>query len=142
MLRFVRQARALGFPIGEIQSLLALWRDAHRPSRAVKELARRQLADLEERQRELDAMRTALAALVEDCAGDEGSRCPILERLSSAPAPLVAAAGRKAPRSLKQVKPGASSTPRSRPVRAPASRELAPAHSALVAWSRSFGATA
>jgi Cu(I)-responsive transcriptional regulator len=141
MLRFVRQARALGFPIEQIQSLLALWRDEHRESRSVKELARRQLAELEERQRELDAMRRTLAGLVAECAGDEGSCCPILERLSS-PATETAMSARKPTSALKQVKPGSSITrgPRQAPVRA--AREMTAPHSGLVAWSRSFAAAA
>lgn len=142
MLRFVRQARALGFSIEQIQSLLALWRDEHRQSRSVKELARRQLADLEQRQRELDAMRSTLAALVEECAGDERACCPILERLSSAPEPMAATPQCKATRSLKQVKPGSSVVQRPRRARASVPREITAAHSGLVAWSRSFAAPA
>ncbi|MEJ8834864.1 MerR family DNA-binding protein [Ramlibacter sp. AN1133] len=138
MLRFVRQARALGFSIEQIQSLMALWRDEHRQSRSVKELARRQLADLEERQRELDAMRTTLAALVENCAGDERSCCPILERLSSPPAPVPAASARNATRSLKQVKPGSSVVQRRRQAPARSAQDLHGGHSGLMAWSRSF----
>jgi Cu(I)-responsive transcriptional regulator len=141
MLRFVRQARALGFSIDQIQSLLALWRDERRESRAVKELARRQLAELEERQRELDAMRSTLSSLVEDCAGDERSCCPILARLSSAPAALDLAQ-RKPARTLKQVKPGSTLVQRPRQAHARGTHEKPAGHSGLVAWSRSFAALA
>jgi Cu(I)-responsive transcriptional regulator len=142
MLRFVRQARALGFPIEQIQSLLALWRDEHRESRSVKELARRQLAELEERQRELDAMRTTLAGLVADCAGDARSCCPILERLSSPATPDAAVPARKPTSALKQVKPGSSAARRPRQARVRAPQDMTGSHSGLVAWSRSFAATA
>ena len=54
MLRFIRQSRVLGFSMKQIESLLSLWRDDRRESREVKELALQQLAELEDRQRELD----------------------------------------------------------------------------------------
>jgi Cu(I)-responsive transcriptional regulator len=141
MLRFVRQARALGFSIEQIESLLALWRNEHRESRRVKQLAQQQLAELEERQRELDAMRTTLAGLVADCAGDARSCCPILDRLSApapAPAPAPASAQRSPARTLKQVKPGSSIEQRPRQVRPRTAQPPTGAHSGLVAWSRSF----
>ena len=142
MLRFIRQARALGFPIEQIQSLLDLWRDEQRESRAVKELARRQLAELEERQRELDAMRATLAGLVDDCAGDERSCCPILERLASAAAPREESTARKPASTLRQVKPGSLAPRRPRPARERAPQSLPAAHSGLVAWSRAFAPAA
>jgi Cu(I)-responsive transcriptional regulator len=137
MLRFIRQSRALGFSIPQIDSLLALWRDEHRESRAVKELARQQLAELEARQRELDEMRGTLAGLIEKCAGDESACCAILQRLEGAqPMEQPAIEPRKAS-TLKQVKAG-SSVPRARQKRSSAAPAGVEAHSALVAWSRSF----
>jgi len=108
MLRFIRQSRALGFSIAQIESLLALWRDEQRASREVKELARKQLSDLQERRRELDEMCATLQGLVERCRGDEDPHCAILEELakpSAAVAPIPVAKGARA---LKQVKAGTS----------------------------------
>jgi Cu(I)-responsive transcriptional regulator len=103
MLRFIRQCRALGFSMQQIQELLQLWTDQGRESRDVKELARRQLAELEQRQRELDQMRSTLSELVARCAGDEGAHCAILERLAVA-TPTTGIPTRAS--SLKQVPPG------------------------------------
>ncbi len=137
MLRFIRQSRTLGFSMKQIESLLALWRDPRRASREVKALASAQLAELEQRQRELDEMKTVLAGLVEHCAGDEQARCAILEQLATPPA----ATGKPSrTRSLKQALPG------SRPAghRSPDKHAPAPVagHAGLMAWSRTFSAAA
>lgn len=137
MLRFIRQSRGLGFSMKQIESLLALWRDERRESREVKALALRQLAELEQHQRELDQMKATLSELVRHCAGDHEAHCAILERLSGrveGPASAVA----RPVRALKQVRPG------SRSKRGPAAPAPAPvpAHQGLVAWSQGFAADA
>jgi Cu(I)-responsive transcriptional regulator len=134
MLRFIRQSRGLGFSMKQIESLLALWRDERRESREVKELALRQLAELEERQRELDQMKATLSDLVRHCAGDHEAHCAILERLS-APATPSAPAGGNPARTLKRVRAGSKKT---RDRETPPGLAGAPAHLALVAWSRGF----
>lgn len=82
VLRFIRQARALGFPIKHIQTLLDLWQDQHRPSSQVKALAQLQIATLQSKMDELQAMQTALHQLVECCSGNERPDCPILDSLA------------------------------------------------------------
>ena len=81
-LRFIGQARRLGFSIEEIGLLLALWRDKARPSREVREIASAHLAALEARIAELQAMAAALRDLVGGCPGDERPDCPILDNLA------------------------------------------------------------
>ncbi len=134
MLRFIRQARALGFSVKQIETLLALWRDDHRASREVKELARQQLAGLEERQREIDEMRSTLSALVAKCRGDDDPHCAILEELA-APAKPAKGAGKPAA-TLKQVRAG-STVSAAKPCHAPAP-PVQSAHAALTAWVRTL----
>jgi Cu(I)-responsive transcriptional regulator len=135
MLRFVRQGRALGFSIPQIDALLRLWRDDHRESRAVKEVARAQLAELQQRRRELEEMTATLEALVEECAGDERASCPILKQLSAPLPASLALAPLARPGTLKEVKAGSRAKGVGR--RQGAERPLHPAHSALEMWSRS-----
>lgn len=88
-LRFIRQARNLGFSMAEIQKLLALWQDRKRPSRKVKELAAAHIRELDERIAEMQNMKRTLETLMAKCHGDEHPDCPILQGLEknlSAPA--------------------------------------------------------
>lgn len=82
-LRFIGRARKIGFSIAEIAALLALWRDKERPSREVKALAERHLADLERRIAEMRAMADTLRPLVGCCHGDDRPECPILAELGA-----------------------------------------------------------
>lgn len=84
-LRFIRRARNLGFSVAEIGKLLALWRDNARPSREVKEMAEKHVADLDARITEMQAMADTLRHLARNCAGDDRPECPILVDLSAQP---------------------------------------------------------
>ena len=89
ILRFVRRARDLGFPMEKVAELLALWRDRDRASADVRHLAEAQIAALDQRIREMQAMKGTLSHLVQACAGDDRPDCPILDDLgghSCAPA--------------------------------------------------------
>ncbi|MEJ6022136.1 MerR family DNA-binding protein [Ramlibacter sp. PS4R-6] len=134
MLRFIRQARGLGFPVKQVETLLALWRDEGRASREVKEIAEQQLAELEERQREIDEMRAMLSDLVSMCRGDDDPHCAILETLAS-PGD-AAAAGHDARKNLKKVRAG--STAPARQACHVVTPEDAP-HAGLAAWTRGLG---
>jgi MerR family copper efflux transcriptional regulator len=102
-LRFIRRARDLGFSIGQIADLLALWQDRSRASAAVKAIALDHIAALEVKIAELEAMKRALAHLVAHCHGDDRPDCPIIDDLaagtdSPAPAPRAGrGSGRFAP---------------------------------------------
>lgn len=80
-LRFIANARDLGFPIEEIRSLLALWSDRNRASSEVKTLAEARAADLGTKAAALQAMQNTLLALAEHCHGDDRPDCPILDGL-------------------------------------------------------------
>lgn len=81
-LRFIRQARQLGFGIPQIATLLDLWRDRERPSAEVKALAKSHIRELDERIAELRQMRATLSSLASACHGDERPDCPILDGLA------------------------------------------------------------
>jgi MerR family gold-responsive transcriptional activator of gol and ges genes len=81
ILRFVRRARDLGFPMEKVADLLALWHDRERASADVKQLAEAQVAALDVRIREMQEMKAALQHLVHSCAGNQRPDCPILDDL-------------------------------------------------------------
>ena len=83
VLRFVKRARTLGFPMKQIAMLLALWEDRSRPSSEVKQLARQHIAELNARIAELTEMRDTLEHLARHCRGDSRPECPILEGLTA-----------------------------------------------------------
>lgn len=84
-LRFIANARDLGFPVGEIRELLSLWADRARASGEVKALALARADQLGAKARVLDAMRATLIDLAERCHGDARPECPIIERLAARP---------------------------------------------------------
>lgn len=81
-LRFIANARDLGFPIEEIRSLLGLWSDRDRSSADVKALAEARIAELERKVNALEEMRKTLTVLARACQGDDRPDCPIIERLA------------------------------------------------------------
>ncbi len=86
-LRFIRNARDLGFPLAEIEALLGLWRDRARASGEVKRLALAHVEAIDGKVRALQAMGDTLRHLAAACHGDQRPDCPILEGISTAPAP-------------------------------------------------------
>jgi Cu(I)-responsive transcriptional regulator len=82
VLQFVRRTRDLGFSLEEVSSLLALWSNTKRPSREVKKLAEKHIADLEVRITEMREVAKTLKKLAGACHGDDRPDCPILDDLS------------------------------------------------------------
>jgi len=62
--------------------LLSLWRDKNRSSREVKSLAIKHIEVLDQKIKELNAMKSELSHLVKCCHGDERPDCPILDELA------------------------------------------------------------
>jgi Cu(I)-responsive transcriptional regulator len=81
-LRFIRRARNLGFPMKQIESLLALWADPQRASSEVKRLAQAHAAELEVKIGEMQAMQRTLLDLSRHCRGNQRPDCPILDDLA------------------------------------------------------------
>ncbi len=87
-LRFIRQARDLGFPLASIRELLSLWQDRSRSSRDVKRVALATIDELRMKRDELQRMIGALEHLAAHCHGDERPECPIIDSLAGSPAAL------------------------------------------------------
>ena len=82
VLRFIRHARDLDFPLEDVRRLLALWRDRSRASAEVKQLALKHVESLEAKAAALNAMASSLRHLAQHCAGDTRPDCPILDELA------------------------------------------------------------
>jgi MerR family copper efflux transcriptional regulator len=83
-IRFIRNAKELGFSLKEIGELLSLRLDPGGMSAAVKELAKEKLADIEGKIDTLQRMHTALDGLIHTCPGCGPVReCPILDALDT-----------------------------------------------------------
>ena len=81
-LRFIRQAKQLGFSLKEIRELLALRVDARKSCGDVKARALVKIADVDRRIAQLGRVRRALATLADSCSGrGPTASCPILDAL-------------------------------------------------------------
>jgi len=84
-IRFIKQAQACGFSLGEIRELLALRRNERGCCRDVRKAAIEKKLEVEHRIRALRAISEALSALIASC--DDDSRpvedCPILGALGA-----------------------------------------------------------
>ena len=84
MLRFIKRARTLGFAMGDIRELLALWQNKSRPSASVKKIAGGHMQDLKRRILKMQSMVATLEHLTHNCHGDSRPDCPILDDLGGA----------------------------------------------------------
>ena len=80
-LTFIRRARAFGFSIEECRELLGLYTDHNRSSADVKQIAKRRLEEIREKQKELQSLCDELTHLVDACNGDHLPDCPIIDYL-------------------------------------------------------------
>ena len=80
--RFIRQAKELGFSLRDIDNLLSLRIDPNTKCDDVRARAEAKIQDIQERIRTLQRMKKALVKLTAACRrGGPASACPILEAL-------------------------------------------------------------
>jgi DNA-binding transcriptional MerR regulator len=81
LLLFVKRAQSLGITLKEIRPLLTLAARGQQPCSLVKQLARNHLGEIDEKIRELQALRDELRALLRRKAGPPHGNeiCPIIQ---------------------------------------------------------------
>jgi MerR family mercuric resistance operon transcriptional regulator len=83
-LLFIRRARALGFSLEAIGSLLSLAAPGRRSCASVRKVALAHLDDVRARLAELQKLEAALAETVAHCSGDTAPTCAVLTLLEAA----------------------------------------------------------
>ena len=81
-LTFIRRARALGFSIEEVRTLLKLADERKRPCGEVRVVAGAHLKDVQAKIADLRAMERVLRETVAKCASGRSPECPLIESLS------------------------------------------------------------
>ena len=80
-LSFIRHARQLGFGLDDIRELLGLCDSPDQTCLEADQIARRQLALVEQRMIRLEALRTELKRMISECACNTVAECRVLEVL-------------------------------------------------------------
>src|SRR5437879_9848712 len=79
-LSFIRRARALGFSVEKVRTLLKLANERKRPCAEVRVVAEAHLHDVRAKIADLQVMERVLKETVARCAKGSGSHCPVIER--------------------------------------------------------------
>jgi DNA-binding transcriptional MerR regulator len=82
-LNFIRHARTLGFEIDDIRQLLLLTDKPQEPCEEVDSIARRNLLAVEERIAQLQALRSELARMLDECGHGRVCDCRIVEVIAN-----------------------------------------------------------
>ena len=110
-LSFIRHARALGFELDDIRSLLDLSDDPDRPCDEADRIARAHLVVVEARIAQLKSLQRELTRIVRSCAGGVAGDCLVIDALgdhgSCAHDHAAPAKPPKAPRRAKRSKSAA-----------------------------------
>lgn len=80
-LAFIRHSRQLGFPLEAIRQLLSLADSPDQPCETADWIARTQLREVESRIVRLQALKTELHRMVEQCEGGQVADCRVIEVL-------------------------------------------------------------
>jgi Cu(I)-responsive transcriptional regulator len=80
-LGFIKQCRALGFSLSQIELLLSLWQNPKRSSKEVKQLAEQHLAEVQQKIAQLQQIQQQLQQLAAGCSGNDQPHCAILDAL-------------------------------------------------------------
>lgn len=81
-LRFIRHARDLGFEVEAIRQLLDLASDPNRPCSVADAIARRHLADIDEKIARLSALKSEVARMIENCSHGSIGECRVIKVLA------------------------------------------------------------
>ncbi|MEE7494775.1 helix-turn-helix domain-containing protein [Methylobacterium oryzae] len=81
-LRFIRHARELGFEVEDIRTLLDLSAHPERPCDEADAVARKHLADIDDRLARLNGLRQEVQAMLDQCSGGPVRECRIIEVLA------------------------------------------------------------
>ncbi len=82
LIRFIKRAQELGFSLREVKDLLSLRKVPRRASKKASRLVETKLNEIDDKIRDLKAIRGALNELNCACHQRESSSCPIIETLS------------------------------------------------------------
>ena len=80
-LNFIRNARALGFEMQAIEELLALSAHVNEPCAQVDEIARAHLSTVDNRLRQLTALKDELERMLDACCRHKIYNCKIIQAL-------------------------------------------------------------
>ena len=81
-LSFIRHARALGFELSDIRSLLDLSDHPNRPCEEADHIARRHLDDVDARIAQLRALKRELKRIATPCEAGAAGQCRVIEALA------------------------------------------------------------
>ena len=81
-LAFIRHARELGFEVVAIRALLSLQDDPDQSCARADEIAQARLFEVEKRIASLNALRTELREMIEQCACGRVGQCRVIETLA------------------------------------------------------------
>lgn len=81
-LAFIRHARELGFDLEAIRTLLSLQDNPDQPCATADTIAQARLADVEKRIARLNALRSELQRMIEECACGRVAECRVIETLA------------------------------------------------------------